>query len=129
MTPFEELIEAELTWLLRAGVPPRGVRISVQELLVTRIERGQLQAPDLSDAVEAAVRAAGRLARARSAPLDLVEVVCMTTLDVVRGHGGDTARWLEVATGTMAHEIERLAREDDDEARWRWLIRRVQGWP
>lgn len=128
MTAFEQVVEAELARLVRTGVPVRGIRITVRELVVTRIERGPLGAWEVNDAVAAAVRAASRLARARSAPLDLVEVVCIAALEAVRGHGGDTAQWLEAATRTMAAELERFAQEDADEPGWRWLMRRAPSW-
>ena len=45
-----------LAILLRAGVPPRAVRLTVRELLVARIERGPLGAREVSEVVEATVR-------------------------------------------------------------------------
>ena len=57
-TPFEDVVAAELLGLLRAGVPARAVRLTVRELVVTRIERGRLGAREVSDAVEAVMRAA-----------------------------------------------------------------------
>jgi hypothetical protein len=128
MRPFEETVASELTWLLRAGVPARAVRLTVRELLVGRIERGSLGAREISDAVEAAVRAACRLVRELDAPDELVETVCRAALDAVRGHGGESARWLAEATGTASAVLDELARERAEEPAWRWLARRLPRW-
>src|SRR5262249_24263626 len=61
MRGFEDTIASELAWLLRAGAPPRAVRLTVREVVVARIERGPLDARQVSDAVESTVRAACRL--------------------------------------------------------------------
>ena len=98
MRPFEEAVASELAGLLRAGVPTRGVHITVREMVVMRIERGPLGAREVSDAVEAAVRAACRVVRELDAPDELAEIVCRSALEAVRGHGGETARWLTEAT-------------------------------
>jgi hypothetical protein len=126
--PFEEEIVSELAWVLRAGVPERGLRLTVRELLITRIGRGPLGAREVSDAVEAAVRAACRLARELDAPDDVVETICRGALEAVRGHGGESARWLPEATGAVQAVLDELARERADEAAWRWLGRRLPGW-
>jgi hypothetical protein len=123
--PFEQTVASELTWLLRAGVPARGVRLSVRELLVTRIERGPLGAREVSEAVEESVRAACRLARELDAPEDLVETVCLAALDAVRGHGGESARWLAEATSAAAAVLDELAREQAEAPSWRWLAGRL----
>src|SRR6266540_7314945 len=115
MTPFEQVVAAELVALLRAGVPVRAVRLTVRELLVTRIERGPVGAREVGDAVEAAVRAVCGLARTRDASVDVVEIVCMAALEAVRGHGGETARWLGAATSTIAEALDALAREHAEE--------------
>ena len=128
MTPFEQVVAAELVALLRAGVPVRAVRLTVRELLVTRIERGPVGAREVGDAVEAAVRAVCGLARTRDASVDGVEIVCMAALEAVRGHGGETARWLGAATSTIAEALDALAREHAEEPGWRWLVRRVPRW-
>jgi hypothetical protein len=128
MTPFEQVVAAELIALLRAGVPVRAVRLTVRELVVTRIERGPVGAREVGDAVDAAVRAVCHLARERDAPVDVVETVCMAALEAVRGHGGETARWLGAATSTIAETLDELAREHAEEPGWRWLARRVRYW-
>jgi hypothetical protein len=128
MRPFEEEIVSELAWVLRAGVPERGLRLTVRELLITRIGRGPLGAREVSDAVEAAVRAACRLVRELDAPEDVVETVCRAALEAVRGHGGESARWLPEATSAVQAVFDELARERADEAAWRWLGRRLPGW-
>ena len=128
MTPFEQLVAAELTVLLRAGVPVRAVRLTVRELVMTRIERGPVGVREVGEAVEAAVRAACRLARERDARVDVVESVCMAALEAVRGHGGETAQWLGAATSTIADALEEFAREYAEEPEWRWLVRRAPRW-
>jgi hypothetical protein len=128
MTPFEELVVAELAGLLRAGVPARGVRLTVRELVVARIEQGPLGAREVSDAVEATVRAACRLVRELDAPDDLVETVCRATLEVVRGHGGESARWFAEATSAAYAVLDEAARERAEEPAWRWLVQRLERW-
>jgi hypothetical protein len=125
MRAFEDTIAAELVWLLRAGAPPRAVRLTVRELVIARIERGPLDAREISEAVEATVRAACRLVRERDVPGDLVEVVCRSALEAVRGHGGETARWLPDVTSTTVAILDELARERPQEATWGWIARRL----
>jgi hypothetical protein len=125
MRAFEDTIVAELVWLLRAGAPPRAVRLTVRELVVARIERGPLDARQVSEAVGATVRAACRLVRERDVPDDLVEVVCRSALEAVRGHGGETARWLPDVTSTTLAILDELAHEHPQEATWRWVARRL----
>jgi len=128
MRPFEEAVASELAGLLRAGVPVRGIHITVREMLVTRMERGQLGAREVSDAVEAAVRAAGRLVREFDAPDELAEMVCRSALEAVRGHGGESALWLTEATNAAYAVLDELARERPSEATWRWLAQRLPRW-
>jgi hypothetical protein len=125
MRPFEEAMVSELAGLLRAGVPARGVRLTVREMLVTRIERGPLGAREVSDAVEGAVRAACRLVRELDAPEELAEIVCRSALEAVRGHGGESARWLTDATSAAYAVLDELALERPDDPTWRWLARRL----
>jgi hypothetical protein len=127
MRLFEEALESELAWLLRAGVPARAVRLSVRELLVERLERGPLGAREVSEAVEASVRAACRLVRQRDAPDELVATVCLAALEAVRGHGGESARWLAEAMNTAFAVLDELA-ERAEEPHWRWLARRLPRW-
>jgi len=128
MRPFEELVASELAGLLRAGVPVRAVRLTVRELLVARIERGPLGAREVSDAVEAAVRAACHLVRELDVRDELVESVCRASLEAVRGHGGESARWLAEATSAAYAVLDELARERAEEPTWRWVARRLQRW-
>jgi hypothetical protein len=123
--PFEEAVASELAVLLRAGVPARGVHITVREMLITRMERGPLGAREVSDAVEAAVRAACRLVRELDAPDELAEIVCRSALEAVRGHGGTTARWLTEATSAAYAVLDELALERPEDPTWRWLARRL----
>jgi hypothetical protein len=128
VTPFAEVVRSELTVLVRAGVPPRGVRLTVRDLLVSRIERGPLGAREVSDAVEAAVRAACQLVRELDAPDEVVETVCRAALEAVRGHGGESARWLDEATRTASAVLDELARERAEDPTWHWLARRMADW-
>jgi hypothetical protein len=123
--PFEEAVASELAGLLRAGVPERGIQITVRELVVTRMERGPLGAREVTDAVEAAARAACRLVRELGAPNEITEIVCRSALDAVRGHGGQTARWLSEATGAASAVVNEFARERPDQTTWRWLAWRL----
>src|SRR5262245_53837994 len=119
---------AELTGLLHAGVPVRGVRLTVRELIVTRIERGPLGAHEVSEAVEAAVRAACRLVRELDAPPEVVETVCRGALDAVRGHGGESARWLGEAADAASAVLEAQAQECIDERARGWRGGREARW-
>jgi hypothetical protein len=126
--PFEEAVASELAGLLRAGVPVRAVRITVREMLVTRMERGQLGPREVSDAVEAAVRAACRLVRELDVPDELAEIVCRGALEAVRGHGGESSRWLAEATSAAYAVLDELAQEHPEESAWRWVARRLPRW-
>jgi hypothetical protein len=128
MNPFEAAVAAELVGLLRAGTPERAVRLTVRELVVARIERGPLGPREVSDAVEAAVRAACRLVRELDAPEEMAEIVCLAALEAVRGHGGESARWLAEATGVASAVVEELARERPQEPSWHWLAQRLPRW-
>jgi hypothetical protein len=122
MRPFEEMVAAELLALARAGVPVRGVRLTIRELVFTRFERGPLGAREVSDTVEATVRAACRLVREGGAPGELVEAVCRAALDAVRGHGGHSTQWLTEAERATYAVLDELAREQADDPTWRWLV-------
>jgi hypothetical protein len=124
VTPFEQSMASELVGLLRAGVPVRAVRLTVRELVVTRIGRGPLGAREVSDAVEAAVRAACRVALELRGPDELVESVYRAALDAVRGHGGESARWLTDATSAAQLVLDEMTRERPEE-RWYWMARRL----
>jgi hypothetical protein len=122
------MMTAELTGLLRADVPVHGVRLTVRELVVTRIERGPLGAHEVSEAIEGTVRAACRLVRELDAPPEVVETVCRGALEAVRGHGGESARWLSDAASAAWAVLDEQARERADEQAWRWLAGRVPRW-
>jgi len=117
-----------LAELVRAGVPIRGVRLTVRELFVARIERGPLGPREVSEAVESMVRAACRLVQDLDAPDELVETVCRATLEAVRGHGGETARWVSEATSVTYVVLDELASGGGEDARWRWMARRLSRW-
>ena len=124
MTGFEEVVASELTWLLRAGASSRALRLSVRELVDARIERGPLGAHEIHDAVEAAMRAACRLVRESGAPAELVDIVCGAALEAVRGHGGESARWLPEATSTARAVLVEVREEGGDVSAWSWIDRR-----
>lgn len=128
MRPFEDAMAAELAGLLRAGVPERGIHLTVRELISVRIERGPLGAREVSDAVEAMVRAACRLVRELDAPDELVETVCRASLEAVRGHGGESARWFPEATSAAYAVLDELARERGGDTTWHWVARRLSRW-
>jgi len=128
MGRFEESVLAELTLVLRAGAPERAVRLTVREIVVGRLERGHLDAREVSDAVEATVRAAYRLMRELDAPPEVVETVCRAALEAVRGHGGETARWLPEVMSTAAAVLDALAWERADDEGLRWIARRLSRW-
>jgi len=117
-----------LAELVRAGVPIRGVRLTVRELFVARIERGPLGPREVSEAVESMVRAACRLVRDLDAPDELVETVCRATLEAVRGHGGETARWFPEATSAAYVVLDELATGSGGNARWRWIAHHLSQW-
>jgi len=127
VSAFEESLRDELSWLLRAEAPPRAIRLAVRERLVIRLERGPLDAREVSDAMEAAVRAACRLVRELDAPDELVDLVCRSALEVVRGHGGESSRWLTEAVGTVDSALDGLAGEYG-EASWRRGTHRPRPW-
>lgn len=128
MRLFEDAMAAELVGLLRAGVPARAVHLTVRELIVARIERGPLGAREVSDAVDAMVRAACRLVRELDYPDDMVETVCRATLEAVRGHGGESSRWFPEATSAAYTVLDELARERSGDPTWRWVARRLSQW-
>ena len=125
MRPFEDAVASELAGLLRAGVPARGIHITVREMVVARMERGRLGPQEVSDAAEEVVRAACRLVRELGAPDDLVEIVCRSALEAVRGHGGESARWLREATIAAQGVLDELADERPGQMTWRWLAQRA----
>jgi hypothetical protein len=128
MRAFEDALAAELAALLRAGTTPRAVRLTVREVLVERLVAAPLGAREVSEAAAAAARAACRLVRELGAPEDVVEAVCRAALDAVRGHGGESARWLGDATGAVFEALDELARERAEDPAWRWLARRLDRW-
>lgn len=128
MSAFEEALRDELSWLLRAGAPPRAIRLTVRERLVVRLERGALGAREVTDTMQDAVRAACRLVRELDAPDEIVDLVCRAALEAVRGHGGETSRWLAEAASTADALLDELAREHHEEPSWRWGTQRPRSW-
>jgi hypothetical protein len=127
VTPFEALVAAELSALLRAGVTPRAVRLTVRELVVERIVRGPLGPREIHDTVEAMVRAACALVSELGASEDLVDTVCGAAIEAVRGQGGESSRWLAEAVDTTAAVLAQ-AHAPAGEHTWRWLDRRLPRW-
>jgi hypothetical protein len=121
-------VESELAALLRLGVPVRAVRLTIREIVVARMERGPLGAREVGDTVGATVRAACRVVRELDTGDELVETVCLATLEAVRGHGGESARWLTEATSVAYAVLDEMARERAEEPTWRWLAHRLPRW-
>jgi hypothetical protein len=121
VNPFEETLREEMSWLLRAGMPVRAIRLTVRDRLVVHLARGPLGAREVTDAMEATVRAACRVVREADAPEDLVDIVCLAALDVVRGHGGETARWLTAAAATADTVLDELTGGRVGQPSWRWI--------
>jgi len=127
VSPFETMVAVELRGLLRAGATPRAVRLRVRELVVERIVRGPLDAREINDTVEAMVRAACALVSELSTSEDLIDIVCGASLEAVRGHGGESARWLAAAIDATSAALEQ-ARVHAGERAWRWVPGRVPRW-
>jgi hypothetical protein len=125
MTPFEAIVSAELTNLLRAGAPPRALRLTVRELVVDRIVREPLGPREISDTVESAVRAACALVSERGASAEWVEIVWSASFEAVRGHGGESARWLAQATSAVSSVLDELLLARAEEPAWAWLAHRL----
>jgi hypothetical protein len=125
MNPFEAIVAAELTDLLRAGAPPRAVRLTVRELVVDRIVREPLGPREISDTVESTVRAACALVSELGASAEWVEIVWGASFEAVRGHGGESARWLAQATGAASSVLDELILARAGEPAWSWLARRL----
>ena len=125
MSTFEEVITVELETLIRAAVPPRAIRLTVRELMVTRIERGPMGAREISDTIQAVLLAACRLVQAGHASEDVVETVLGAALEAVRGQGGESARWLPEARHAAGTFFSQFAQEHTDEPIWRWLAGRL----
>jgi len=123
VSAFEDALRWELSWLVRAEVPARGVRLTVRDRLVARLERGPLGAREVSESVETTVRVACRLVEELDAPEELVETVCRAALEAVRGHGGESARWIAEAMGAAGAVLDGLARQHGDDTTGAWLAR------
>ncbi len=126
MIRSEGTIDDELELLFRAGVPRRAVRLTVREFVVTRIETGPLGPREVTEAIEGTLRAACRLVRELGAPEDLVETVCQAALEAVRGHGGQSSRWMPQASSAAADVLSQMAQDWPDELNWPWLASRVR---
>jgi hypothetical protein len=123
VSAFEDALRWELSWLVRAEVPARAVRLTVRDRLVARLERGPLGAREVSDSVETTMRVACRLVEELDAPEELVETVCRAALEAVRGHGGESARWIVEAMGAAGAVLDELARQHGDDTTGAWLAR------
>ncbi len=125
MSAFEQVVALELESLLRAAVPPRAIRLTVRELMVSRIERGPLGAREIGETMQATLLAACRLFRAGRASEDVVETVLDAALEAIRGHGGESARWVPEARHAAVTVFHQLAQEYSDEPMWRWFAGRL----
>jgi hypothetical protein len=123
VSAFEDALRWELSWLVRAEVPARAVRLTVRDRLVARLERGPLGAREVSDSVETTMRVACRLVEELDAPEELVETVCRAALEAVRGHGGESARWIMEAMGAAGAVLDELARQHRHDTTGAWLAR------
>jgi hypothetical protein len=121
MSAFEDALRLQLSWLLRAGVPARAVRLTVRDEVVACLERGPLGAREVRESVQTTVRVAWRLVEELDAPEELVQIVCRATLEAVRGHGGDSAQWITEAVDTAAPMLDELARRYGDNTTGDWL--------
>jgi hypothetical protein len=119
---------AALAGLVRAGVPGRAVRLTVRELVLERITRQPPGVREVTDTVEASMRAACRLVHELNAPGELVEIVGRAAVEAVRGHGGETARWVADAVSAASAVLDDVASARRDDPAWRWLSRRPPGW-
>jgi len=128
MNPFEAIVTAELTDLLRAGAASRAVRLTVPELIVERIVRGPLGPREVGETVEATIRAVCALVTERGASEEWVEIVCGASFEAVRGHGGESARWLTQATSAASSVLDELIQARAEEPTWAWLARRLERW-
>jgi hypothetical protein len=128
MRALEDALAADLAALLHAGATLRAVRLTVREVVVERLGVGSLGPREVSETAAAAARAACQLVRQLGAPEDVVEAVCRAALDAVRGHGGESARWLGDATSAVFEALDELARERAEEPAWRWLTQRLDRW-
>ena len=128
MRPLEDVLAGEVAALLRAGTTPRALRLTVREVVAERLVAAPPGPRAVSEAAGAAARAACRLVRQLGAPEHVVEAVCRAALEAVRGHGGESSRWLADATGAVFEALDELARERAEEPAWRWLSRRLERW-
>jgi len=71
VSAFEEALRDELSWLLRAGVPERVIRIAVRERLAVRLERGALGAREV-ETPAARLIVAGKLTDGGAVRVDVV---------------------------------------------------------
>jgi hypothetical protein len=125
MNAFDEVVAVELDLLVRTAVPPRAIRLTVRELLVARLERGPLGAKEIGEAVAAILLAACGLVRAGRASEDMIETVLDAAREAVRGHGGESARWVPEVRRAALSVFDQLARQHGDEPTWRWLSARL----
>ena len=57
-----------------------------------------------------------------------METVCRGAIEGVRGHGGESTRWLPDATSAAYVVLDELARERAAEPEWRWLAQQIPRW-
>jgi hypothetical protein len=143
---------AELSFLIRARAPARAIRLTIRERVVAQIDDERIDERPFGeqrvlDAVERILRAAvhvqqqlagQRLAGSELAGHalagrelvsagDLVETAYLASLDAVRGHGGETSRWIDRAT-RHAHDVLNELAAHGVEPLWARRVRLAQGW-
>jgi hypothetical protein len=126
MTPDAQLV-AELVLLVRARVPARAVRLTIRERLIRQMGETPVGAPGVADAVERALRAAGQVQQETAGSTELVETVYIASLEAVRGHGGETARWMAEAK-RRAHAVLNEMAARGVEPTWARRVLQVEGW-
>ena len=110
------------------GVP--GVRGVVPDVIDLEKERARLgrELKKVAKELETLEKKLSNASFVDRAPPEVVETVCRAALEAVRGHGGESARWLADAADSVSAALDEQARERVDEPPWRWLVARVPRW-
>lgn len=124
MNDLEKRLVAEMAWLLEAGAGLRTVRVTVYEEMVTYLVLEPTGSRRVHGAVEASLRAAYRMLHEYGAPDDLLDTVLESALDAVRGHGGETSRWIREAVQNAYLLLEQFETERGIDSGWRKILER-----
>jgi hypothetical protein len=127
MTVADPRLVAELSLLVRARVPARAVRRTIRDAVMTQIGRAPCGPTSVVEAVERTLRAAFQVQRESAGPGELIEVVYVASLEAVRGHGGETARWVADARRRAQAVLNEMA-VPGVEPLWARRIQDVDGW-